>query len=410
MIGVKSMRVRASVLLLSLVLVLVTLASACAATPPAPANPPATPPSEPAKPVAPATITTVAVTEKKPEVDINLKIPVISGLPDKALETRLNAQFDKEARDQARKMHEMAVQHSKEAAASKIPFRPYAYYYNYSVSYNRNGLLSLTIQGYQYTGGAHGLTSRVSYTYDLVSSTRLGLADLFRPNVDYKTPINAEISRSIALRPREFFEGKEGFNGIKPDQSFYLSNAGIVVCFGQYEIAPYSTGMPEFAFKASALQSLLKETYGKAITSEYEASAGSRFQIKSYKILSNTPEAARITFDVSSLAGAWDAMRPQVNVLTAEEPVFAGESKSRDDTLGKFRVEVLFSDTGLQEQMRKVVGLKTQRLASGGELLQFFRVAYPPDDSAMVFYLGCNNKPQVTINEEYGRITIELTK
>ena len=61
-----------------------------------------------------------------------------------------------------------------------------------------------------------------------------------------KTYINEEIRKEINKHQDYYFTGKEGFNGIKEDQSFYIKDNKLLIHFPYYEIAPYATGMPEF--------------------------------------------------------------------------------------------------------------------------------------------------------------------
>ena len=118
--------------------------------------------------------------------------------------------------------------------------------YNYKIAYNKNNILSIPLTMYEFTGGAHGLTSIKSFNYDLVKEKELKLEDLFKANSNYKEVINNHIKEEISKQPENYFQGQDGFSSIKDNQDFYISDEGIVIYFSLYDIAPYSSGIPMF--------------------------------------------------------------------------------------------------------------------------------------------------------------------
>ncbi|EKY28647.1 hypothetical protein HMPREF0216_00700 [Clostridium celatum DSM 1785] len=122
---------------------------------------------------------------------------------------------------------------------------PYQLYARYKIT-NNSDILSFYIDYYQFTGGAHGVTTRIAYNVDLYTGAELMVEDLFKKEFDFKRVIDKEIGRQIAKDPDRYFMGKDGFNGIKQNQSFYIKNNSLVIYFGLYEIAPYASGISEF--------------------------------------------------------------------------------------------------------------------------------------------------------------------
>lgn len=122
----------------------------------------------------------------------------------------------------------------------------YEVYIEYKVTYNRNNIISIPIQKYKFTGGAHGMTYLDSYNYNLVNGKRLNLSDMFKDNVDYKKIINDYIYSEINKNPDLYFQGSDGFTGIRDNQPFYIESDGVVIYFDLYEIAPYYVGIPKF--------------------------------------------------------------------------------------------------------------------------------------------------------------------
>jgi predicted small secreted protein len=205
---------------------------------------------------APLTITTKQVQQNSETIQVDLSIPVIDGLQDSKLQQQLNNRFEQDASTFETDIETQAGEDIKEAAKSGYPFRQYNATTAYKVAYNQNGLLSITVDYYQFTGGAHGATERRPYNYDLETGKELSLQDLFKAGVNYKEILNREIAAQIKANPEGGYltQPEMGFETIDDNQPFYLTDGGLVVYFAQYEIAPYVAGIPEFKIPFSLLK------------------------------------------------------------------------------------------------------------------------------------------------------------
>lgn len=125
----------------------------------------------------------------------------------------------------------------------------YELYIDYKLTYNKNNIISIPMNIYEFTGGAHGMTYLNSYNYNLINGKKLKLSDIFKENIDYKKIIDNYIKYVIKKNPDIYFQGNNGFKGIKEEQSFYIEDDGIVIYFDLYEIAPYYVGIPKFKIK-----------------------------------------------------------------------------------------------------------------------------------------------------------------
>jgi hypothetical protein len=112
---------------------------------------------------------------------------------------------------------------------------------------------SLYLDEYEFTGGAHGATVRSSDTWNALTGQRIALSTLFPAGLGYverlKELIYEEIERRNGAEPGQFVSGyqaviEEAFS----ENNFYLTPGELVIYFQQYDIAPYSTGIPTFAF------------------------------------------------------------------------------------------------------------------------------------------------------------------
>lgn len=198
-------------------------------------------------------------------LDETVQYPQISGLTDTAVQTTINDVLKKAALDSEsegkKNASEMGqyIEDGYEYGNAKC-----VTYFDYSVPYNRNGLLSIILLDYQYLGGAHGSTLQSSYTFDLSTGKILSLSDLMDSSNDYTSYFSSGIRKEIDQKVAsgilaEFETGK--FSSIGDNPAYYLSGSGIVFYFQQYEYFPYAAGIQTFSFSYSELNKLLKAEY-----------------------------------------------------------------------------------------------------------------------------------------------------
>lgn len=153
-------------------------------------------------------------------------------------------------------LFELAAKQYNESRNLGIPMRPFEAIGTTEITYNENCSVSLILDRYEYTGGAHGNTVRRGDTWDLQGFGFTKLQSLFIPTIDYKAYILEfiieEIQRQINTGNNVYFNeyaenAEEYFN----TNSFYLTDAGITIFFQQYELAPYAVGMPQFVIPFS---------------------------------------------------------------------------------------------------------------------------------------------------------------
>jgi len=167
--------------------------------------------------------------------------------------------LEKEALDLQSELAVQAEEYAANGDKYGYPVWPYELVTRYQPGDQNEKMLSFTIDYYQYTGGAHGMTVRRAYNIDQSTGQELALKDLFIDNYDYANIIDEEIGRRIAAdESGMYFEDPNGFNGISENQNYYLQNGNLVIYFGQYEIAPYAAGILEFRIPLSSLQDGLK--------------------------------------------------------------------------------------------------------------------------------------------------------
>ncbi|MCI8352141.1 MAG: DUF3298 and DUF4163 domain-containing protein [Clostridia bacterium] len=114
------------------------------------------------------------------------------------------------------------------------------------ITYNEDKILSLYQDQYTFTGGAHGSTVRTSQNWNLATARQIQLYSLYS-NPYFLLDILRKINLQIANEKENYFDNYcelvlETFN---PNQ-YYITDKGINIFFGQYDIAPYSSGIPVF--------------------------------------------------------------------------------------------------------------------------------------------------------------------
>ena len=137
--------------------------------------------------------------------------------------------------------------HNKE---NGYPIMVYEVNSEFTITYNRNNFVSLYIDQYEFRGGAHGNTIRSSQTWNLEAAQLLNLS-YFYPNnpffiLEILRNINSQIKAQIEQGGAYFDNYTELLLQNFNPENFYLTPYGIAIYFQQYDIAPYSSGIPVF--------------------------------------------------------------------------------------------------------------------------------------------------------------------
>lgn len=135
------------------------------------------------------------------------------------------------------------------------PIMVFEVYVSCNITENYNNTVSLYTDKYIFEGGAHGTTIRTSQNWDLAVGMQFDLSHLFPNNQYYIINILKEINKQIKERIEKggkniYFQDYcqlvlENFNL----KNFYMYPNYFEVFFQQYDIAPYSTGIPTFKIK-----------------------------------------------------------------------------------------------------------------------------------------------------------------
>ncbi|GAA3406012.1 PdaC/SigV domain-containing protein [Paenibacillus hodogayensis] len=187
------------------------------------------------------TIQTSTITEEQTKQSLRVHYPQIAGFAKEDVQHSINAFLKEEAETHAKWGREELAKAA--AANAEETIRPVSYEGNYRITYNRDDRLSLYVDYYIFTGGAHGLTVRQPYTFDLTTGKLLSLKDVAKGDPNYVNTINQIIRTHISEAGLTMLAP---FESIEPERDFFLKNDAVVIYFEQYEYTPYAAGMPEF--------------------------------------------------------------------------------------------------------------------------------------------------------------------
>lgn len=194
-------------------------------------------------------------------VDFYYSYPVIENEKNDTLIKKINEIYKKDAEAfyesvKTEYLSEAQARHSylkSEEAKEYAGYERYplmAFSLDYSVTLDRNNLLSITQTYYYDFGGAHPTTSKVSRTFDLKERKELKLEDIlngsereiemaaFRAFDNY---LKEELGEDPEYAAMVKSEMKKEFDNI----CYYLDDDSLVIYYQVYQVGPYAMGYPK---------------------------------------------------------------------------------------------------------------------------------------------------------------------
>ena len=183
------------------------------------------------------TIKTETLKKKIQNTTAIMNYPVISGMENEEAQSKINKVLKKNMED---------VFTRTEGDVGALPPSgkegTYEFQGDYVVHYNAAGILSITAYDYSYTGGAHGMTFRNSFTFSLKDGKQLKLGDFINMQGSNKQKLNNLVLEK--MKKEGGYLG--GFKGVPADAQFYLKDNAVVLYFSLYEYTAYAYGFPQF--------------------------------------------------------------------------------------------------------------------------------------------------------------------
>lgn len=117
--------------------------------------------------------------------------------------------------------------------------------------------ISFTQQGYEYSGGAHGMPYWVPHTFDLHTGEELDLS-FFVTNEEgvFKDIVMEQFIKMYDVDPDLYWDDAIDIvrECVSLQSPFYLKEDGLVIYFGPYDLAPYAAGFVEIVVPYDKLE------------------------------------------------------------------------------------------------------------------------------------------------------------
>jgi len=180
-------------------------------------------------------ITATIIDMKYEEPKIHISYPRVGDLPDKGVQSFINAVIEDLVNDLLTNPENLHPGY--EPGQTDITIQ-------YIVEVNRNSILSLRFEVYSFPeGAANGFTKVKSLTVNLADGQIYNFGDLFIPGSGYVKVINDIIKQEFINRD---IPQINEFESITEDQEFYLRDHVLVIYFQLFEYTPHYVGIPEF--------------------------------------------------------------------------------------------------------------------------------------------------------------------
>lgn len=150
----------------------------------------------------------------------------------------------------------------------------YTYYYDeqYKIQRLDNAVFSSLADLYSYAGGAHGSDFQYGVNYNMQTGEKLTIDDLTDDSAAFREySINKikEIAKDMSEDDSLFFPDYEDMiDSIITDDTFYLSQEGLVFISQEYVLQPYASGTICFTIPYEDLKGYLKDEYFPSGTSD----------------------------------------------------------------------------------------------------------------------------------------------
>ena len=175
-------------------------------------------------------------------VTINIEYPQINGIENDTIETKINSFLEEEFKQ--------SIPWYEEILSDSAEYQDYPYELGYSfetgfqVQFNSQKFISIVLNHYQFTGGAHGNYFALGYNISTDEAKVLTLKDIIREDSFELLTYECEQAILETYEANSLIEAGTFENElvIPEDQDFYITPTALVIQFDPYEIGPYAMG------------------------------------------------------------------------------------------------------------------------------------------------------------------------
>jgi len=189
---------------------------------------------------------------------INIDYPQITDYDNKIVQERVNSFLKKEFQQSISEYNEL-VADTVVLTGEDYNFT-YGFETGFEIQFNSTKFLSITLDHYQYTGGAHGNYYSAGYNINMNDGKILTLSDIIN-NSSFNL-LSYECEQAMldtfqlnSLQEAGLFENEIS---ILPDQDFYIIPGALVLQFDPYEIGPFAMGEISIEISFFKIKDILK--------------------------------------------------------------------------------------------------------------------------------------------------------
>ncbi|MGQ9643919.1 MAG: DUF3298 and DUF4163 domain-containing protein [Ignavibacterium sp.] len=190
---------------------------------------------------------------------VKISYPQINGLNNSEIQKKINSFLESEFM-QAKTWYDEFTSDT-DYTSEFPPDWVFSFEADYRVEYNSKDFISIVMDYFEFTGGAHGNYYSVGYNIRTSDGAVLTLDDILKPNsLQALSEFCAEeilnMFNANSLNEAGLFEDELV---ISEDQDFFVTQNSLVIQFDPYEIGPYAMGSIEVELKFNIIKNILKE-------------------------------------------------------------------------------------------------------------------------------------------------------
>ena len=201
---------------------------------------------------SPLTVTDTKIKISNDNIIENLQIPAFHGDVNPQIMENINTNVKNDIMEFKTQLETAAEESAESFKKQGKQFKPYQISNSYSITYNKNNILSVSLLYQEYISGKNSYT-RTTYNYNLKTGESMPLRSLFKQGSDYIDTLNSKIRRKFTAQ----------FKGIAEDQPYYLDDNNLVIFLRFNEIAPAISDIPIIKIPFSELSNILKSQFLK---------------------------------------------------------------------------------------------------------------------------------------------------
>ncbi len=189
---------------------------------------------------------------------VKISYPQISGLGNSEVQGKINSFLETEFM-QAKSWFDDFVADT-DYTSEFPPDWVFSFETDFRVTFNSKDFISVVLDYYEFTGGAHGNYYSIGYNIRTSDGKVFGISDILKPNsLQALNEFCAEEIMNMfdanSLNEAGLFEDELN---ISEDQDFYIIPNALVIQFDPYEVAPYAMGSIDVELEFSKIKNIIR--------------------------------------------------------------------------------------------------------------------------------------------------------